>query len=262
MPLTVRSLVPLLLLLFTGLSHGAIVTEPIEYTDGDTTLKGYLVYDEALPHKRPGVLVAHEWWGLNDFVRERTKHLANLGYVAFALDMYGEGRVTEHSNEAMAWMQQVSADRETWRRRALLGVEVLKSHPMVNPQRIAAIGFCFGGGTVMELAYAGADLAGVVSFHGPLTPAVDLPRGGIKASILVAHGENDSFVPALRIAAFKSALENIGADWQMVTYGGAKHGFTNPQADQYGMDNLAYDERADRRSWALMRLFLDEVFTR
>ncbi|AGA91169.1 dienelactone hydrolase-like enzyme [Thioflavicoccus mobilis 8321] len=260
MPTAMRFLL-LGLFLLPLTAPAALIKEPVEYQDGDTTLRGYLVYDEALPHKRPGILIAHEWWGLNDFVRERAERLADLGYVTFALDMYGDGRVTEHSNEASAWMQQMTANQEAWRHRALLGLEILKRHPMVDAERIAAIGFCFGGGTVMQLAYAGADLDGVVSFHGPLTPAANTKPGDIKASILVAHGEDDSFVPSEQIAVFKAALDAAQADWQMIIYGGARHAFTNPNADSYGIDNVRYDPLAAKRSWALMRVFLDEVFT-
>jgi dienelactone hydrolase len=261
MPMAFRSVI-LALLLVPLAAPAALIRETIEYQDGETTLKGYLVYDEALPHKRPGVLIAHEWWGLNDFVRERADRLADLGYVAFALDMYGNGRVTAHGDEASVWMQEVTANEAAWRQRATLGLEVLGRHPAVDPERVAAIGFCFGGGTVLQLAYAGADLDGVVSFHGPLTPASDVEPGGITTSILVAHGEDDTFVPPQRIAAFKAALDAADADWQMVIYGGAQHAFTNPGADDYGIDNVRYDARAAERSWAMMRLFLKEVFTR
>lgn len=249
------------LLLFTVAfaAGAALKTETVEYKDGDTALRGYLAYDDAVEGKRPGVIVAHEWWGLNDYARKRAEMLAELGYVAFAMDMYGDEKVTEHADEAGGWMKQITANADAWQRRAMLGLDILKRHERVAADRTAAIGYCFGGATVMQMAYAGADLKGVVSFHGPLPPATPEQQKHIKAKVLVAHGEADGFVPAERIAAFKAALDAAGADWEMVTYGGVKHGFTNPKAGTYGMENLKYDAKADQRSWALMQSFLDEV---
>lgn len=252
-------LLTLLLFMLPFAAGAALKTEAVAYKDGDTALRGYLVYDDAIEGKRPGVLVAHEWWGLNDYARKRAQMLAELGYVAFALDMYGDEKVTEHAEEASGWMQQITANTQAWQRRAMLGLDILKRHERVDADRLAAIGYCFGGATVMQMAYAGADLKGVVSFHGALPPATPEQQGRIKAKVLVAHGEADAFVPPERIVAFKAALDAAGADWEMVTYGGVKHGFTNPEAGAYGMENLKYDAKADQRSWALMRCFLDEV---
>jgi dienelactone hydrolase len=250
----------ILLLALPALAAGAVKTEVIEYRDGDTPLRGYLVYDDAASGKRPGIIVVHEWWGLNDYAKRRAEMLAELGYVAFALDMYGDDKVTEHAEEAGGWMKQITENVDRWQRRALAGLEVLKGRDEVDPEKIAAVGYCFGGATVMQMAYAGADLDGVVSFHGSLPPATEAQQAKITAPILVAHGEADGFVPAERIEAFRSALEAAGADWQMVIYGGARHGFTNPGAGEYGMDKLKYDPKADTRSWAMMQSFLDEAF--
>jgi dienelactone hydrolase len=251
----------LLLSLTLPLAAGAAVkTETVEYKDGDTSLTGYLTYDDAIEGKRPGVIVVHEWWGLNDYVRERAEMLAELGYVAFAVDMYGDRKVTEHASEAKGWMQQITENVDAWQKRALLGLDVLRKHELVSPDHVAAIGYCFGGATVMQMAYAGADLDGVVSFHGSLPPATEEQQKNIKAKILVAHGEADGFVPAERVLAFKEALDAAGADWQLVGYGGARHGFTNPSAGSYGVDGVAYDEKADQRSWVLMQSFFDEIF--
>lgn len=250
----------LALLLAPPLALGAIKTEIIEYKDGDTPLQGYLVYDDALEGKRPGIVVAHEWWGLNDYAKHRAEMLAGLGYVAFALDMYGDDKITAHAKEASGWMKQITDNVDGWQRRALLGLDVLKGNERVDAEKIAAVGYCFGGATVMQLAYSGADLDGVVSFHGSLPPATEEQQQRIKAPILVAHGEADGFIPAERIVAFKAALDASGTDWQMVTYGGARHAFTNPGAGEYGIDNLKYDPKADARSWALMQSFLDETF--
>jgi len=241
--------------------QAAVKSEAVEYKDDDTGLRGFLVYDDALEGKRPGVIVVHEWWGLDDYAKQRAEMLAELGYVAFAVDMYGKDKVTEHGEDAKAWMTQITGNVEAWQRRALLGLDILKQHELVDADYLAAIGYCFGGATVMQMAYAGADLDGVASFHGSLPPATEAQKKNIKAKVLVAHGEADSFIPPERIVAFKQALDAAGADWEMVTYGGARHAFTNPNAEKYGMEGLKYDERADERSWALLQSFLDEIFS-
>jgi dienelactone hydrolase len=252
---TTRAL--LLATLLPTAAGAAIQTETVEYKDGETILKGHLVYDDSLEGKRPGVIVVHEWWGLNDYAKKRTEMLAELGYVAFAVDMYGDDKVTSHAPDAKGWMQQITSNVDAWRARAQAGLDVLKSSERVDVDKLAAIGYCFGGATVMQMAYAGADLDAVVSFHGSLPPA---PEGAeIEASILAAHGSADSFVPLETVDAFEQSLNAADADWQLVVYGGARHGFTNPGAGDYGMDNLEYDAEADQRSWALMQGFLDEA---
>ena len=245
---------------FFGPALAGITTETVRYQDGDATLQGYLVWDDAIQGKRPGVIVVHEWWGLNDYARKRAEMLAKLGYVAFAVDMYGKDKVTEHAEEASGWMKQISGNINQWQRRALLGLDQLRKHKLVDETRLAAIGYCFGGATVMQMAYAGADLDGVVSFHGSLPVASGEQAKNIKAKVLVAHGEADGFIPAERIARFKTALDEAGVDWQMVIYGGARHGFTNPDADRYGLAGVRYDQNADRRSWAAMQQLFDEIF--
>ncbi|MGF1639524.1 MAG: dienelactone hydrolase family protein [Rhodospirillales bacterium] len=234
-------------------------TRTIEYRDGDIVLTGVLAWDPSAPGKRPGVLVVHEWWGLNDFAKDRAAQLAAEGYVAFALDMYGDRRVTEHAQQASEWMKQITADIELWTRRAQLGLEAMKAQDEVDADRVAAIGYCFGGATVMQMAYAGADVKAVVSFHGSLPPA---PEGvaRIGPRVLVAHGRDDPFIPRERIAGFQDSLDRAGAEWEMTIYSGAQHSFTNPGAGDHGMKGVAYDAAADARSWsAMMRLF-EEVF--
>jgi dienelactone hydrolase len=243
-------------------AQGVVKSDAIEYQDGDTKLKGHLYYDDATSGKRPGVIVVHEWWGLNDYAKRRAEMLAGLGYAAFALDMYGDQKVTTHATDAKGWSTQITANTDAWRRRALAGLDALKADRRVDPQRLAAVGYCFGGSTVMQMAYAGADLDGVVSFHGSLPTPVEGEGKQIKASILAAHGGADAFVPPEKVAAFQSALEAAKADWEFVSYGGAVHAFSNPDAASYGIDNLRYDERADKRSWAAMKAFLEEVFAR
>jgi dienelactone hydrolase len=218
-----------------------------------------MAYDDAVEGKRPGVLVVHEWWGLNDYARRRTEQLAGLGYVAFGLDMYGEEKVTNHPDQASAWTKEVTSNVDHWRQRAVAGLEILKNHPKADPFRIAAIGYCFGGATVQQLAYGGSDIKGIVSFHGALIPP-DSDAGQVRAKILICHGAADPLVKAGAVETYVSAMEKSGLDWELNIYGGAKHSFTNPDADKAGMDVLGYSQSADRRSWADMRRFFDEIF--
>lgn len=241
-----------------GQALAAVKTKTIEYKDGGVTLKGVLAWDDAVSAKRPGVLVVHEWWGLNDYAMSRAKQLAAEGYVAFALDMYGDNKVTSHAEDAGGWMKQITGNVEGWRARANLGLDVLKAQPQVDGANVAAIGYCFGGATVMQMAYAGSDVKAVVSFHGSLPPPGEAVTA-IGPRVLVAHGRDDAFIPAERIAAFKAGLDRTGADWEMTIYSGTRHGFTNPGAGEYGMDNLAYNETADKRSWAAMLRLFEET---
>ena len=247
-------------LMFSAQAMAAVQMKEVVYSDGDQQLRGYLAWDDSIKGKRPGVMVIHEWWGLNDYAKQRARMLAEEGYVAFAADMYGADKVTTHASDAKGWMTQIVSNQEAWQKRALLGLEQLKNSPLVDDSKTAAIGYCFGGATVMQMAYAGADLDGVVSFHGSLPPATPEQAANIKSSVLIAHGEADGFIPAERIVKFKEALSNANVDWEMNVYANAKHGFTNPGAGDFGMDALAYDEKADQRSWARMKAFFDEIF--
>ncbi len=249
-----------LLALSFGNALAEVRTETVRYQDGDVELRGHLAWDDAINGKRPGVIVVHEWWGLNDYAKRRAEMLARLGYVAFAVDMYGKDKVTEHGSQANEWMKQITANIDAWQKRALLGLEILRKHRLVDHSRVAAIGYCFGGATVMQMAYAGADLDGVVSFHGSLPVATDEQANNIKASILVAHGNADTFVPEERVARFQAALEKAGADWEMVSYGGARHGFTNRGAGKYGIEGIQYNAKADQRSWQRMQQFFKDIF--
>lgn len=247
-----------LLLTMVSYSRADIITQDIVYqVDGDSHT-GYLAYDDATATPRPGVLVVHEWWGLGPYEKRRTQMLAALGYAAFAVDMYGTGKLTANPEQAKAWMQAANTDVEWWRSTAMEGVEILKTRGAVDSKRIAAIGYCFGGGTVLQLAYGKADLTGVVSFHGSL-PVIEDPNTDIKAKILVLHGHADPFVPKAAVERFQASLEETKADWQMISYGGVVHSFTNPEADNRGMAALKYDANADRRSWLAMQAFLREV---
>ena len=237
-----------------------IVTRTVEYGQDGTVMRGFLAYDDGLKGKRPGVLVVHEWWGLNDFARERAVKLAGLGYVALAADMYGNGVITSNAEEAGKLAGALLKNPDLLRARAQAALKVLAADPRVDPKRLAAIGFCFGGSTVLELAYSGADLAGVVSFHGGLPKARpdDLKR--IKAAVLVLHGADDPHVPAADLTNFEQAMRQAGADWQMVFFGGAVHGFTNPTAGGNRASGVAYDARAARRSWRCMQEFFREIW--
>lgn len=241
-------------------SNAAMQVEKITYNDDDTKLTGYFYWEDSFNGKRPGVMVVHEWWGLNDYAKLRAEMLAKLGYVAFAADMYGNNKVTRHANDAKGWMKQITENTDSWQKRALSGLKQLKAHPKVNSAKTAAIGYCFGGATIMQMAYAGADLLGVASFHGSLPVASEDQFSKIKARILIAHGDSDGFVPAEQIQSFKSALTKANADWEMDLYGGAMHSFTNPYSDGYGMKGLQYNENADRRSWSRLLSFFEEIF--
>jgi dienelactone hydrolase len=235
-------------------------TEVVRYKHGDVLLEGYLAYDDTVKRKRPGVIVVHAWMGLDAYTKRRTQQLAKLGYVAFAIDMYGKGVKAKDAEEAARLAGIYRADRALIRSRARAGLEVLKGHSLTDAKRTAAIGYCFGGGTVLELARSGADVAGVVSFHGNL----DTPNPGdaenIKGKVLVLHGADDPIVPTDQIIAFQDEMGKANVDWQMVIYGGAVHAFTNPEAGNDPSRGAAYNEKADRRSWEAMRTFFTEIF--
>jgi dienelactone hydrolase len=237
-----------------------LVTRTVAYTQVGTTMRGFLAYDDAFKGKRPGVLVVHEWWGLNDFAKERAEKLAGLGYVALAADIYGNGRTTTDREEAGKLAGAILGNSQLLRGRAQAALKVLADNSGVDPKRLAAIGFCFGGTTVLELAYSGADLAGVVSFHGGLPKSDPHELKRLKAAILVLHGADDPHVSAADITAFEQAMRQAGADWQMVFFGGAVHAFTNPAAGNNKAAGVAYDARAARRSWQYMQDFFKEIF--
>jgi dienelactone hydrolase len=251
--------VALILLVLTA-AEAKIATQTVEYRQDGTVMRGFLAYDDSLKGKRPGVLVVHEWWGLNDFARERALKLAGLGYVALAADMYGGGATARDREEARKLAGALLGNPDRLRARAQAALKVLAADPRVDPNRLAAIGFCFGGTTVLELAYSGADLAGVASFHGGLPQArpEDLKR--LTAAILVLHGADDPHVSPADIAAFEQAMRQAGADWQMVWFGGAVHGYTNPAAGDNRASGVAYNPRAARRSWRCLQEFFRDIW--
>ncbi len=244
---------------FSAEAYAKIIARPVEYKHGEAVLEGYLAYDDAIDGKRPGVLVVHEWWGLNDYVKKRSEQLAGLGYIAFALDMYGKGVSTRDRKEAARLAGQFRG-KPLMRHRAQAGLNVLAGNERVDPNRIAAIGYCFGGTTVLELAYSGADLVGIVSFHGGLTMPKPQDMKNIKAKVLVLHGAEDPVAPTEKAVAFQESMRRAGVDWQMIYYGGAVHAFTNPGAGNDKTSGSAYDEKAAKRSWQHMEMFFDEIF--
>jgi dienelactone hydrolase len=244
--------------------HADIVTKSVTYSQGGTPLVGFLAYDSAATAKGklPGVLVVHEWWGLNDYARHRAVQLANLGYVAFAVDMYGQGVTTSDAKVAGMLSGQVYG-KPLMAERAQAGLDQLLATGLVDPRKVAAIGYCFGGSTVQILAYSGAPIAGIVSFHGGLM----LPPAGApnKVKILICQGAVDPTIKPEQTAAFVKALNDAKFDYKFVLYAGAKHAFSNPDADALAQANhieaaIGYNADADRRSWADMRAFLSELF--
>lgn len=249
-----------MLFAFASTANAELKTETVAYADGGKTFEGYLAYDDSLTGKRPGVLVVHEWWGLNDYTKKRTEMLAELGFVAFAADIYGKGIRPANSKEAGEQAGKLrGGDRTLLRQRVNRALEVLKGNPMTDRARLAAIGYCFGGTTVLELARSGADIAGVVSFHGNLdTPSPNASR--IKTRVLALTGADDPYVPPKQVQEFVDEMRGAGADWYMESYGGAVHSFTNPASGSDPSKGLAYNEKADKRSWQAMRDFFAEIF--
>jgi dienelactone hydrolase len=251
--------VALLSLVSMSSVQAEIKTEIVEYRDGDVVLEGFVAWDTAKQGQSlPGVLVVHQWMGLTDYEKSRCKQLAELGYVAFAVDIYGKGIRPGNPQDAAKQAGVYKTDRKLYRQRLNLGLEQLKRRPGVAKDRLAAIGYCFGGTGALELARSGAEISGVVSFHGGLDSPDPSAGKNIKCSILVCHGADDPFVSAKDIEAFKSELNAARIDWQMEIYSGAVHSFTQPMAGTDNSRGAAYNEKADRRSWAAMQRFLTE----
>lgn len=254
-----KNLIPALILLAGALPvAAAIQTKTVEYQQGDTTLEGVIVYDDAVKARRPGVLIVHQWMGITAYEKKRAEMLAQLGYVAFCADIYGKGVRPTSVAEAGAQAGKYKGDRALLRKRVNAGLETLKKSDLVDSQHIDAIGYCFGGTTVIELARSGADLAGVVSFHGGLDSPAPADGKNIKCKVLACHGANDPFVPAKDLAAFEDEMKQAAVDWQLIQYGGAVHSFTDWKADG-ALKGAQYNERADKRSWEDMKQFFAET---
>jgi len=250
---------------FIGLAsaQAAIKGEEVEYKAGNTVHKGYLVYDDVIAGKRPGVLVVHEWWGHNEHARNSARKLAEAGYVALALDMYGDGKRADHPDQAGKFASEVGKNLPLMKSRFGAGMKFLRKQAQVDGKRVAAIGYCFGGSVVLQMAREGENLRGVASFHGGLATEHPAKPGKVKAKVLVMNGAEDPFVPAEQVAGFKKEMESARVDYKFVNYPGAKHAFTNPEADanaaKFNMP-LAYNAKADRESWAELQSFLKRVF--
>jgi len=248
----------LVLGLLSSVVHAKVVTQTVDYKDGDTVLEGYLAYDDSITGKRPGILVVHEWNGLGHYIQGRAEQLAGLGYVAFAPDIYGKGVRPDSFDACKAESSKYYADRKLLRRRVNLGLDQLKNNPMVDTAKVAAIGYCFGGATVLELGRSGADVAGIVTFHGGLDNPTPADAKNIKAKVLVCQGGADSFT-LKALPAFKKEMDDAKVDYKVIEYKGAVHGFTNP--DNKGtVPGLKYDAKADKASWKAMKEFLSKIF--
>lgn len=246
-------------------AHAAIKTEEVTYSAGGVNMKGYIAYDDAIKGKRPGVIIVHEWWGHNAYARKRANLLAQLGYTAFAIDMYGDGKQANHPNDAGKFANEVFQNIEGAKARFTAAMDVLKKHKTVDATRIAAIGYCFGGGVVLHMARFGFDLKGVASFHGSLGTQTPAEKGKVKAAVLVCNGAADPFVTAEQVEALKKEMQNAGVDFQYFAYEGAKHSFTNPDADANGKKfemPLEYNKAADEKSWAELQQFFKKIFAK
>lgn len=236
-------------------------SKTITYKDGDVTLEGYAIWPTGMAHKAPGVLVVHDWTGLQDYTKMRAGMLAQLGYAAFCVDIYGEGIRPPGPPASSQEAGKYKNDRALFRQRLALGLEQLKKLPTIDTTRLAAIGYCFGGTGVLELARSGADVSGVVSFHGGLDSPTPDDGKNIKSKVLVLHGADDPFVPKKDIESLVAELNAGKVDWQMVAYSGAVHSFTNKAAGNDNSKGAAYNENADLRSWIAMKNFLSEIFS-
>lgn len=252
----------LTLILGANMATAAIKTETISYTYNGVNLKGTLAYDDAQSGKRPAVMIVHEWWGLNDYVKKRATMLAELGYVAFAADMFGDAKTTDHPEDAGKMMSAVQKNVAEWRGRAEAGLQVLRGNPHVDPDRLAVIGYCFGGATALQLALSGADVKAAVSFHGSLPKITANDAKKIKAKVLICHGAMDKFISEETAQKFREALDAGGVNYEMCYYGGAVHGFTVPGSEARHIPGIGHNADADRRSWASMKRLFDEVFAK
>lgn len=243
-------------------AFAAVQGKEISYSADGTTMKGWIAYDDAMKGKRPAVLVVHEWWGHNAYARKRANMLAELGYVALAVDMYGDGRQALHPDDAGKFAGEVSKNKPLAKARFEAAMKVLRRDRQVDGNRLSAIGYCFGGSTVLNMARAGEDLKGVASFHGGLATDVPAQAGKVKAQVRVFTGADDKMIPAAQVDAFRQEMEKAGVNYRVVVYPGAMHSFSNPDADELGRKfgmPIAYNAAADKDSWAQLQTFLAEV---
>ena len=244
----------------SSVAHAKMITKTVDYQQGGDTLQGYLAYDDKFSGKRPGVLVAHQWLGLTDYEKERARMLAGMGYVAFALDIYGKGKRPKNREEAGKLSGQYKNNRPLWRNRARAAVITLRQQPNVDVNKLAIIGYCFGGGTALELAQSGADLKGFVSFHGSFDTPTPGDAKNIKGKVLILHGADDPFSPMKQVEALMAEMKAAKVNYEVDLYGGAVHSFTEKDAGNDPSTGAAYNAQADARSWARMKAFFAEIF--
>ncbi len=255
-----RTILALTALALTSSAEAKIQTKPMEYQQGGTKLQGFYAYDDAVKGKRPGIIVVHEWWGHNEHARNQAIRLAKAGYAAFALDMYGKGKVAKHPEDAKKFMTEATKDDAVVKARFDVAVALLKKQPQVDPQRLGAVGYCMGGNIALSMARAGEDLKAVSTFHAAI-PSADGPAPGkVTSRILINTGADDPMVQPAQIEPFVKQMKDAGANVEVISYPGAKHGFTNPDAAKAGMDALAYDKSADEKSWEATTKMFGEVF--
>lgn len=250
----------LLLIFFCLNTQAGVVFKEVEYQDGDVTLQGLSVYDDSISGKRPGVLVVHQWKGLGDYEKKRSEMLARMGYNVFAVDIYGKGVRPQTPQEAAKEAGKYKNDRALLRARVLSGLGILRRHELTETKKVAAIGYCFGGTSVLELARSGADVLGVVSFHGGLSSPTPDDAKNIRAKVLALHGADDPNVGPPEVSAFEDEMRKARVDWQLIAYGGAVHSFTDWNAGNDNSKGAAYNEHADHRSWEAMKAFFAEIF--
>lgn len=244
-------------------AQAAVQGREVSYSADGTTLKGYIAYDDAMKGKHPGILVIHEWWGHNEYARKRARMFAEQGYTALALDMYGNGKQAHHPDDAQKFSSEVSKNEKLAKARFDAALKLLKKEPTVDDSNIAAVGYCFGGSVALNMARLGEPLKAVLSFHGGLATGHPAEAGKVKARIASFTGEDDPFIPATQVAAFRQEMDKAGVTYNIETYPGAKHAFTNPEADKYGQEfklPLAYNAAADKASWDEGLMFLADAF--
>ncbi len=258
-----RSLCFIGLMFAAAVAHAAVQGKEVSYNANGTTLKGYIAYDDAVKGKRPGILVVHEWWGHNEYARKRARMLAEHGYTALAVDMYGNGKQAHHPDDAQKFSSEVSKNAVLAKARFDAAYSLISKEDTVDANNIAAIGYCFGGTVALNMARIGEPLKAVLSFHGGLGTDTPAEAGKVKARIASFTGEDDPFIPATQVAAFRQEMDKAGVTYKVVTYPGAKHAFTNPEADKFGQEfklPLAYNAAADKASWEEGLAFLADAF--
>lgn len=255
-------LVTLITFLLASAAQAAVQGKEVTYTADGVTMKGYVAWNDAVKGKRPGVLVVHEWWGHNDYARKRARMLAEMGYTALAVDMYGEGKTASHPKEAGAFAGEVRKNAAGAKARFLAAEALLKQEPGVDGDRIGALGYCFGGSVVLEMVRQGVDLKAVASYHGGLSPQTPAQPGVVKARVASFTGAADPMIPDAQVESFKQEMTQAGVDFTTVVYPGVKHSFTNPDADEYARKfnmPVGYDAAADEDSWTKTRILLRET---